>query len=180
MPVLILFGSMLLIMLMRVFLPIGVRPKGKVEKTSYLSLPERALLQRVNMYSIGAVLLLMSVTGTISTTVEVVVVIAALVILALPMRYLLTNEGIGINNVVFRPWTEFVGFRIEPRRIVLIGKEGLRPLSLSLLGAHQRELLPVLRRHLSEAKAGKAVSPSGGRPRADKPKREPLRRKAWL
>ena len=36
-------------------------------------------------------------------------------------------------------------------------KEGTRPLNLSLLAIHQKELIPVLRRHLSEAKDGRAI-----------------------
>src|SRR6266436_4461291 len=104
MPIFILFGLMLAIMFMRVYMPMGVKSSGKVEKTAYLSLPERALLQRVNVYSIGVVLLLMTVTGYISGMAELVIVGVALLILALPMRYFLTSEGIGINNVVFRPW----------------------------------------------------------------------------
>jgi Amt family ammonium transporter len=157
-PVLILFASMLLLMLTRVYTPLGTKAAGKVDKVAHLSLPERTLLQRVNVYSIGAVLLLMSVTGVIASAVEIGVVVIALMILLLPMRCIFTTQGVALNNVVYRPWSDFTMFRVESRRIVLIGKEGTRALNLPVLAAHQRELIPVLRRHLSEAKDGRAIS----------------------
>ena len=158
MPVFILFASMLLFMFMRVYTPVGAKASGRVDKLISLSLPERALLQRVNVYSIGFVLLLMSVTGVMATGVEIAVVFIASMILLLPMRCILTTQGVALNNVIFRPWSDFTMFRVESRRIVLVGKEGMRPLNLPIFAAHQSELIPVLRRHLSEAKAGKAFS----------------------
>jgi len=158
MPVFLLFALMLLVMLMRVYQPLGTKVAGKVDKIVSLSFPERALLQRVNVYCIGFVLLLMTLTGNISAPAEMLVILAAFSILALPLRFFVTNQGIGLGNVLYRPWSEFSAYRVEGRRIVLLGKEGVRPLSVPLLGDHQRELIPVLRRHLSEAKDGKAVS----------------------
>jgi hypothetical protein len=158
MPVFILFASMLLFMFMRVYAPIGAKASGKVDKVINLSLPERSLLQRVNVYSIGFVLLLMSITGVMATAVEIAVVLIASMIILLPLRCVLTSQGVGLNNVVFRPWSDFTTFRVESRRIVLVGKEGMRPLNLPIFAAHQSELIPVLRRHLSEAKDGRAFS----------------------
>ena len=157
MPVFILFATMLLFMLMRVYTPLGTKISGKVDKVINLSLPERSLLQRINVYSIGFVLLLMSITGVMETGVEVGVVFIALLLLLLPLRCILTTQGVALNNVVFRPWSDFTTFRLESRRVVLIGKEGNRPLNLPILATHQKELIPVLRRHLSEVKDGRAV-----------------------
>jgi len=158
MPVFILFASMLLFMFMRVYTPVGAKAGGRVDKVISLSLAERSLLQRVNVYSIGFVLLLMSVTGVVATGVEIAVIFIASMILLLPIRCLFTSQGVALNNVVFRRWSDFTMFRVESRRVVLVGKEGMRPLNLPILAAHQSELIPILRRHLSEAKDGRAFS----------------------
>jgi hypothetical protein len=150
MAIFVLFGLMLFLMLMRVHLPFGARIQGKAVKSVLLSLSERSLLQRRNVYSLGFVLLISALTGMLVGPAEVLVVVVALAIMSLPVRLLLTSEGVALNNVVYRPWNEFSGFSIERRRIVLHGREGLRPFSLPLLGVHQREVLPELRRHLKE------------------------------
>ncbi len=153
----LLFAGMLLFMLMRVYVPIGARTAGKTQKTVMLSFPERALMQRTNMYSIGGVVLLMTVTGVLPGYAEIFIIAFVLAIMAMPVRAIFTNEGVAINRVVYRPWSEFSTFRVGPKRIVLVGKTGYRQLNLSLFGKHQQEVIPLLRRHLSEAKAeGKA------------------------
>jgi hypothetical protein len=148
---------MLMVMLMRVYLPLGVKVGGKVTQTIGLSLPEKALMQRMNVYAIGGVLLLTAVTGMLPTAIELIVVAVALGILMMPARILMTSEGIALNNVVYRPWNEFASFSCGPRRITLNGRDGARPLHLNLLPDHQKQALPVLRRHLSEAKASQAI-----------------------
>lgn len=158
MGVLLLFALMLMVMLMRVFLPLGVKTGGKITQTIPLSLPEKALMQRVNVYAIGGVLLLTAVTGMLSPVLEIVVVAVALGIMTMPVRILMTSEGVALNNVVFRQWKEFSSFTCEKRRIRLNGRDGVRPLNLYLLPDHQKQALPVLRRHLSEAKASQKIS----------------------
>jgi hypothetical protein len=153
MLLILLFAVMLLIMAMRVYLPIGTRPTGKVAKTLSLGLQERALMQRANIYSIAVVLLLMSVTGVLPATGEILVVLIALSILAVPVHYVFTAEGIGVNNVLFRAWQDFESFSVTQRKLVLHGRKGARDLHLHLLANHQKEALPVLRRHLAEAKS---------------------------
>jgi hypothetical protein len=157
MPELILFALMLVVMLMRVYMPLGAKVGGKVTQTLHMSLPEKALMQRVNVYAIGGVLLLMAVTGLIAPVIELVVVAVALGILTMPVRILMTSEGVGLNNVVYRPWKEFSSFSCEKRRITLNGRDGARPLHLYILPDHQKQALPVLRRHLSEAKASQTI-----------------------
>jgi len=150
----VLFGMMLFIMLMRVRLPIGVDPKGKNIKAVALSLRERTIYQRISIYSIGFVILLTAVSGVISPEWELMVVLVSLGLLLLPVRILVTTAGVGINNVVFRPWDEFTGFTIERRRIRLVPRKGLRPFFIPLLASRQEEILPSIRRYL------KAIEPA--------------------
>jgi hypothetical protein len=140
---------MLGLMLLRVHMPIGrADVRGRAVKTVYLSFPERLFMQRINVYSIAGVLLLTTVTGMMSTTFEIMVVAIAFGILALPVRCILTTEGVAINNVVFRQWKEFAGFSCERRRIRLEGRDGTRPLMLPLMLGRQQEVMAALRQHL--------------------------------
>src|SRR2546428_1417627 len=134
MPYLILFMAMFGLMLMRVYLPIGgARYSGRLLKTVSLSFAERLHMQRVNTYSIALVLLLTTVTGTLPSGLAIPIVLIATGILLIPVRCTITTEGVGINNVVFRPWNELSGFATERRRIRLVGSEGTRPFMLPLL-----------------------------------------------
>jgi hypothetical protein len=143
MAIIILFAGMLALMLMRVVVPVGAKGGGRPVKILSLSFVERALMQRINIYALGFVLLLMAVTGLISPILELLVIIIAFGILVVPVRCVFTTEGVGINNVVFRPWKEFSGFTAERRRIRLTGREGTRDLFLPLLPGRQQEALPL-------------------------------------
>jgi hypothetical protein len=154
----LLFLLMLLVMLMRVYLPVGARRSGKEIKVVRLSLAERYLLQRVNLYAIGSVLVLMTVTNSISTPVLFFVLLSVQLITLIPVRCHLTSDGVGLNNVVFRPWSDFIGFSVSARRVALIAREGSRPLNLPVLGDHQKEAIAVLCRHLPEIKTGKEAA----------------------
>jgi hypothetical protein len=157
MPTVLLFVFMILFMLMRVYVPIGAKVTGKVQKTVFLTFQERSLMQRTNVYSIGGVMLLMVAAGVLPSAAVVLILLIITAVLAMPVRLMLTTEGAGINRVVFRPWSEFTSFTIEPRRIVLNGVAGTRPLNLPVLARNQKEIIPLLRKHLSEAHAtGKA------------------------
>jgi hypothetical protein len=151
----VLFAFMLVFMLMRVYMPIGTKVKGKPVKTVSLSLQERFNLQRLNLYAIAVFLFVCVVTGELNTGGLIPMLIAAQVVLLLPVRCVITSQGVGLNNVVFRTWQDFTGFTREARRLVLIGQDGTRPLNIPFLAAHQKEVLPALQRFLPEAKARK-------------------------
>lgn len=148
MAVLMLFGLMLIVMLMRVTLPFGAKAEGKVITQASLSLRERLLYQRVNIYAIGLVLALAAATGAVSGPIEMVVILAAFSILMLPVRYTLTSRGIAINNVVFRPWTDFHDINEQPRKLRLLANEGMRDFDMHLLAGHQKEMLGALRQQI--------------------------------
>ena len=129
---------MILFMLMRVYVPVGAKVTGKVQKTVHLTFQERSLMQRTNVYSIGGVMLLMVAAGVLPSAGMVLIVLVLTAVLAMPVRVMLTGDGAAINQVVFRPWTDFTSFTAEPRRIVLHATQGTRPLNLPILAAHQK------------------------------------------
>src|SRR5258708_12169483 len=117
MLVLILFGFMLIFMVMRVGLPIGSKVEGRKVGEIQLSFKERLIYHRTNVYAIGAVLLLMTLAGKVSSPIEMVVIVGTFAIITFPVRYIVTTEGIGLNNVLFRRWTEFRTMSLATRHV---------------------------------------------------------------
>lgn len=132
-----LLAIMLIMMLMRVAMPIGAVHTGQATAQVALSFRERMLLQRTNIYAIGAVLLLFATTGQIATLVEIGTLIAVFGLLSLPVRYTFTTDGVGLNNVVFRPWNEFQSAQQTSRGLRLIPREGAGAFTIYVLGAHR-------------------------------------------
>ncbi len=102
-----LVGCIFMLMLVRIGLPFGIRAEGSDVAKVALTFRERLLLHRVNMYTLGAVLILSAIGRWFSTPVEIALLLVALAIVKLPMRYQFTTKGIACNNVLFRRWQEF-------------------------------------------------------------------------
>ena len=167
MAVVLLLALMLCIMAMRVFLPWGAALHGKVLRTITLSFRERMLLQRTNLYLISAVVIVTAAAGVLSYGLELVVILAAFAILTIPVRYRITSEGIALNNVVFRPWSDFSGYHDERLAVVLEGA-GQRGFRIHALGANRdavhRALAPFLGTPAARRTPGGARARSGVRP----------------
>ena len=142
------FGVMLVVMLMRVALPIGVKVPGKKVAQVKLDFRERLLLHRMNVYSIGIMLLIATVAGVLPRSWELLIMLTATAILFIPIRYTLTSEGIAFNNVVFRPWSDFIGAEASRRYVRLTPKPETRPFDVRVLGSHQASFLSLARRFL--------------------------------
>ena len=148
-PVLLL-AFMLIIMLMRIAVPIGVKTEGKPVKEIRLSFRERLLLQRINVYSIAGVLLLTTLTGILPSFWEIIVICTAMILLLMRVRYVISNKGVALNNVVYRPWSDFKAFEVRSRYIRLVPRDGLRPFDLRVISRHQAEALVLVRSYLRE------------------------------
>src|SRR5215216_957229 len=127
MAVVALFVLMLLVTLMKVYLPKGVQVPGKQQFELNLTFIERLIYQRVNLYSLGAVLALMTVTGSIANGIQLLVIVITEAILTIPVKVAATTQGLAINHVVFREWSDFAGFITSGRLITLQPKDGSRP-----------------------------------------------------
>jgi hypothetical protein len=147
---LMLLGLMLILMLMRVFLPIGQKVQGRQIKEVRLSLRERLLVQRFNIYAIGAVLLLGALGQWVSPLLEVMVILLAFAIVMIPVKYILTNEGVALNNALFRRWDEFGDFHLRGVRVQLVGRGTLGGFTLYVPSREQSDVLKVLKREVSK------------------------------
>ncbi|MBI5289960.1 MAG: hypothetical protein HY873_13385 [Chloroflexi bacterium] len=163
MAVLFLLVAMFGIAVFRVYLPMPTKVEGKPLGKISLAFNERLLLQRTNLYLIGAVILVGAIGRFISGPIELVAILATLALLLIPGRYTFTSEGIAFNNVVFRSWTDFTGFREERTALVLQAVEGQRDFRLHLVGGHRAAAKQAVARHLSAVTGGPARRARGGR-----------------
>ena len=144
-----LFGSMLIVMLVRVAAPLGVRIEGEPIGRISLGWSERVRLQRTNVYAIGAVMLLASFTSSLPLIAVLAVMVGILAGLAIPTRYVLTTHGVALNRTVFRPWTDFTGFETDAKGIQLLPKPGVRGFRLIMSPPKSREVAKTLQRFLT-------------------------------
>ena len=144
-----LFGSMLIVMLVRVAAPLGVRIEGELIGRISLGWSERVRLQRTNVYAIGAVMLLASFTSSLPLIAVLAVMVGILAVLAIPTRYVLTTQGVALNRTVFRPWTDFSGFETDAKGIQLIPMPGVRGFRLIMSPPKSREVAKTLQKFLT-------------------------------
>ncbi|MEO8457577.1 MAG: ammonium transporter [Chloroflexota bacterium] len=148
MLVLALFGFMLILMLMRVGLFFGSKAEGRTVGEIQLSFKERLLYHRTNVYAIGAVLLLMTLAGKVSGPIEIVVIFATFAIITIPVKYVVTTEGIGLNNVLFRRWEEFRGMMVAKRHVSLVPTAEWRGMRLFITPDVHHKDVALIRRFL--------------------------------
>lgn len=166
MIVLLLLVSMFIIAVLRVNMPFGAKVEGKPYGQISLSFRERMLLQRTNLYLIGAVILISTVGGFLGGPLELIAFVALFGVLMIPARYTITSDGIGLNNVVFRSWTDFSGYREERGSVVLEAIEGQRDFRLYVMGAHRDVAVKALSRLLSPSGVKRASGGASARSRS--------------
>src|SRR5258708_777405 len=150
----LLIGSLFILMYLSVRVPFGVALDGSPIKRVSLTLQERLIFRRRNLYSLGIILLLSAIGHWFPTTIELGLILLGLCINLLPTRYHLTTAGVACNNTTFRRWDEFTSVRIKGARLIFIPRAGFAPLKLVLFPSHQQELLPTLERFLKVHEQG--------------------------
>src|SRR5215204_5640593 len=154
----------LLVMLSRVTGPVGQRVDGREEGVIMLGVRERVRYHRTGLYAFAVILLLLAATRLLSMPMQVLAVAACYAVLMVPIRYRFTSVGVAVNRVVFRRWDEFSGVDRGERSVTLVGTDGHAALTLRLLGAHQDEVLALIRRHVRIEAGAAPVPKKGGRP----------------
>src|SRR5258706_678837 len=148
MAVWLLIGCSFILMLVRIGLPFGIKSEGSVVATVTLTYREKLLLHRTNLYAIGALLVLGAIGKWFPTTVELVIILAALALVNLPVRYQFTTMGIACNNVLFRKWKEFEYARYHGAKLTLVSRKGFSALPLIVLASRHDEVFPYFQRCL--------------------------------
>ncbi len=156
----LLCGAMLILSLMRVAVPFGQRMTGDVIGVVPLGYRERLRLQRINVYLLGAALLLGTVGGWLRAPLNVLVMLAMFVILSIPVQYIFTTTGVARNRVVFRQWSEFDGYEEQTAQIVLRGTKGAGRFVLLLAPDQHADVVRLLARTLPDAASQPLASPA--------------------
>src|SRR6266571_1376378 len=120
----LLIGSLFLLMYLSVRLPFGVALDGNPMKLVSLTLRERLLFRRRNLYSLGVILLLSAIGHWFPTTIELGLILLGLSINLLPTRYHFTTAGVACNNTTFRRWNEFASVQIKGARLIFTPRAG--------------------------------------------------------
>src|SRR5258706_327779 len=144
----LLIGCSFMLMLVRIGLPFGIKSEGSVVATVTLTYREKLLLHRTNLYAIGALLVLSAIGKWFPTSVELVIILAALALVNLPVRYQFTTMGIACNNVLFRKWKEFEYARYHGAKLTLVSRKGFSALPLIVLASRHDEVFPYFQRFL--------------------------------
>src|SRR5437763_733668 len=144
----LLIGFSFMLMVLRIGLPFGLKSEGSVVATVTLTYREKLLLYRTNLYALGALLVLSAIGQWFPTTVELVLILMALALVNLPVRYQFTTQGIACNNVLFRKWKEFEYVRSRGAQVMLVPRKGFGALPLYVLASRHDELLPYFQRFL--------------------------------
>ena len=148
MPALLLVTLSLLTLVVRVAAPLGRPSEGRVQHVVTLNLRERLLYHRTGLYAFGVILLLVALARLLSPQLQIIAVLACYAVVMIPIRYRFTTDGVGVNTVVFRRWSEFESVEQATRSITLRGAPGNGRLVLRLLSAHQEQALAAARRHI--------------------------------
>jgi Amt family ammonium transporter len=144
----LLIGCSFMLMFLRIGLPFGIKSEGSVVATVTLTYREKLLLHRTNLYALGALLVLGAIGKWFPTTVELVIILVALALINLPVRYQFTTMGIACNNVLFRKWKEFEYARYRGAKLTLVPRKGFGALPLFVLASRQDEVFPYFQRFL--------------------------------
>jgi Amt family ammonium transporter len=145
----LLVGCFFLLMLTRKALPFGVKTQGKEVGSVSLTFRERLLMHRMDMYALAGLLLLSAIGQWFPLIIELLVILVAMAIVNLPLRYHFTTDGFAYNNVVFRRWKEFDYIRVNGAKITLMPRHGFAPLKLVVNPSRHAQVLPYFQRFLS-------------------------------
>jgi len=133
-PSALLFGCVILLFA-RWSLPFTPPPVGELVARVPLPLRARVRAQRLNVYSVGAVMLLGAIGGWLTTWAELALVVAVTIALFIPIRYTLTDEEIALGRTAPHRWSAFSDVEVLRGRAVLRGADGEADLPVWLPGA---------------------------------------------
>ena len=138
----------LLLLVLRV-----VRPGARPAATRVIHKEPLSLLGRLRLFGVpGALLLIMTAVGwwagLVSAVVFDLVVLGFAALLAMPVAYTLTPQGIALGRTPPRRWTEFAGVGRRRWGVRLQGTAGGRGMTVWLSGGRDDDAFVLLLRKL--------------------------------
>ena len=158
---------MLVILAMRTIGPIKARAGGKQQLVVRTRFIDRVLMNRVQLLGLVAILILGSGTfgpRWISHSLFLLAIGAAFILLAVPINLVFTQEGFNPHTGTTRDWSDFSGYRLEGRRVVMTGAAWRQRVTLYMATASSTDLERVMRNHgLRAIKRAAKPKPARGR-----------------
>ena len=148
----------------RVWVPWGERASGNLVARESLSVLGRLRMHgpSVGLVFVASVVLL--ALGQIGPLTLLLVTALLALLLALPVRYTMTSQGIRAAWTPFRRWTEFGGVARRPGGVRLQGVAGARPLTVWLSGGRDDDEFVLLLRQLVRGSYKGRLGPEAGVP----------------
>jgi len=151
----------------RVWVPWGVSASGNLVSRETLSVLGRLRMHGPAaslLYLVAITLLVMDRIGLLS-----VLVVTGLLglLLALPVRYVMTSQGIRAAWTPFRRWTEFGGVARRRGGVRLQGVAGARPLNVWLSGGRDDDDFVLLLRQLVRGSYKGQLGPEAAAPQGE-------------
>lgn len=143
------------------------RPVHKAVEGNSLRIASLPLLAKIRMHVVPSaaaltLAIIEAVSGAISPWVILVPVVSTVMLLVIPVRYTITDQGIRLGWTRFRRWTEFAGVRRTRFGARMLGVNRTRGMNIWLSGSRDDdEFLHFLRQTQKNAYKGQFGVVSG-------------------
>jgi hypothetical protein len=151
-------GSIVL-MLARVYQPWVDRPRDAMIPAFKVPLRARIRIQRFNAYVFVGLMILAAIGGWLSAPFELFALALAMIVMLLPVRYTLTDEGVVLGRTAVRRWVEFSGMELKPGHVRLKGAGDWRDMEVWLPRSGEDDaVIALLRRRTAASRVGGSAS----------------------
>lgn len=123
-------------------------PPGKPLQTIPVGFFPRMLTYRSNLLALLTGCAMAIFAGWLPLNIAAMVASFALVILLMPMRYTLTTQGVAVGDAMFRPWSDFSGFKAGKSSLELANPSKFGRLTLFVKPAEMDNVLKYVQRHV--------------------------------
>lgn len=121
---------------------------GKTLKVVPLSILSRIWIHRFGLSALITGLVLSYLAGWLPVNLIGMIAAFALVIVLLPMRLILTSQGLGIGDSMYMPWNRFSGLKINKLSVELENASFLQRIVLFLRSQEKQEVLKLIENHI--------------------------------
>jgi hypothetical protein len=121
---------------------------GKPLHTIPLGFLPKLLTHRSSLFALLTGCLLTILAGWLPLNMAAIVAAVALVIVLMPMRYTLTTKGVAVGDAIFRPWSDFSGFKAGKTSLELAHPSNFGRLTLFVKPAEMDSVLKFVERQV--------------------------------
>jgi len=123
-------------------------PPGKPLQSIPVGFLPRVLTYRSSLLALLTGCVFAILAGWLPLNMAAIVASFALVILLMPMRYTLTTKGVAVGDAMFRPWSDFSGFKAGKSKLELANPSKFGRLTLFVKPAEMDNVLKYVERHV--------------------------------